>query len=249
MALSGPDISRRRMLASVGAFLCLPRVAFPKDPGGKIALCIDESGTLGAEEPFVVGALFTANAEQHLEQFYLLRKETSYRLTLRYGSSDMHKVPYAQKLLDYFFAQNDLRFCALALPTARNVRVPSNPKIKEETYHDLYRKLLIQCAKRHENLSLHLKLRTTTGEDRFLHDYLRQKFNQIAELKIVRPYESDLIQFADLLTGCIAADKTHPDCQIKRSLVESLKKHLSVKSLWEPSLNQHSKFTVSLMEK
>ncbi len=237
------------MLASVGVLLCAPRVVFAKDPAGKIDLCIDESGNLGITEPFVVGALVTANVDQHLRQFSIIRKETGYRLTLRYGSGDEHKGPYAQKLLEYFFGEKDLRFCAYALASAKNADLPPNPKIKEIAYHDLYRKLLFQCANKNKNLSLNLKQRTKTGGDRFLHDYLRQNFTNIVELKVVRAYQNDLMQFADLLTGCVAADKTQPICKVKQRLVESLKKNLSVKSLWENSLIKNNKFSVSLMEK
>jgi uncharacterized protein DUF3800 len=249
MPSSESSISRRRMLASVGVLLCTPQVVFARDPAGKTDICIDESGNLGTAAPFVVGALLTANPDQHLRQFSTIRKETGYCLTLRYGSSDEHKGPYAKKLLEYFFAKNDLRFCAFALSSAKNHGLPTNPKIKEITYHDLYRKLLVQCVKKDDNLSLNLKRRTKTGEDRFLHDYLRHNFARIVELNIVRAYQNDLMQFADLLTGCVAAEKTQPDCEIKQTLVESLEKNLSVKSLWDNSLAQHTKFSISLMEK
>lgn len=237
------------MLASVGVLLCAPQVVFAKDPVEKTDLCIDESGNLGATAPFVVGALLTANAARHLRQFAAIRKETGYRRTLRYGSSDERKRPYARKLLEYFFAEKDLRFCAYALTSARNADLPSNPKVREIAYHDLYRKLLSQCANKNGSLSLNLKWRTKTGEDKFLHDYLRQNFTKISELKVVRAYQNDLMQFADLLTGCVAAEETHPDCEIKRSLVQSLKEKLSVTSLWRNSLIQHGKFSISVMEK
>ena len=248
MLSSKPTVSRRRMLASLGVLLVAPRVILAKRPVEKTNLYIDESGNFGSAEPFVLGALLTTNPDRHFKQFSSIRTKNKYRLTLRYGSNDEHKLPYARQLLEYFFAEKDLRFCAYACTSAKNAAWPTDPKIKEITYHDLYGKLLGRCATKNENLSLTLKQRTTTGEDQFLYDYLKKKFIRIDALQVVRAHQNDLMQFADLLTGCIAADKTRPKDQTKQSVLKSLKEKLSFSSLWENSLINHDKFSVALVE-
>jgi len=231
----------------MGALLVTPRIISAARSEEKWTVYIDESGNLG-QGPFVVGALVMANPDRHLEQFSAVRKQLKYRLTLRYGSSDKHKLSYARRLVEYFFREQDLRFCAYALAEAKNNAWPRDPKIREIAYHDLYRSLLDRCAGKHQKLSLNLKQRTTTGEDRFLHDYLKTKFARIDKINVLRAYQNDLIQFADLLAGSIAADKTQPDDETKRTLLNDLRNHLSVNSLWENSLAKNNKFCVTVIE-
>jgi len=234
------------MLISLGAVLLAPRGAFTKGPQEKTNIYIDESGHFGSRGLFVIGALVTTNTEQHLRRFLSIRDKNSYRLTLRYVSSDKHKVPYARELLDYFFAERDLRFCAYALKPDKSAEWQWDPKVKEIEYHGLYRKLLVQCTSKNADLSLNLKQRTTTGEDQFLYDYLKQKFTKISGLNVLRAYQNDLMQFADLLVGSVAGE---PDCAVKQSLIKTLKQNLSVKSLSENSLINHRKFSVMWVEK
>jgi hypothetical protein len=241
------SISRRRMLISLGAMLVAPRGAFTKAPQEKINIYIDESGHFGSRGRFVIGALVAPNGEQHLRRLLSMRDKSNYRLSLRYNSSDKHKVPYAQQLLDYFFAERDLRFCAYALTPDKSAEWQWDPKVKEIEYHGLYRKLLVQCTNKNADLSLNLKQRTTTGEDQFLYDYLKQKFTKMSELNVLKAYQNDFMQFADLLVGSVAAGESA--CAAKQTLIEILKANLSVKSFLESSLINHRKFSVMWVEK
>jgi hypothetical protein len=75
---------------------------------------------------------------------------------------------------------------------------------------------------------------------------LKQKVTKISELNVLRAYQNDLMQFADLLVGSVAGE---PNCALKQSLIKTLKQNLSVKSLSENSLINHRKFSVMWIEK
>jgi len=152
-------------------------------------------------------------------------------------------------LLEYFFGQTDLRFAAYAFTSVKNIDWPNDPVIGEIRYHDVYHKLVIENVRRDQNLVITLKLRTTTGEDKHLHSYLHKELRRLVAIRVVRGYENDLTQFADLLVGCIYGDMLRPESHIKLNLIRELKARLSVQSLWDKSLSKRGGFRVTVVDR
>ncbi len=93
-------------------------------------------------------------------------------------------------------------------------------------------------------MSLNLEKRTTTGEDRFLHNFLRQELGKETEIKLLRSKNDDLLQFVDFLTGCVYAEMRQPKNIVKQELLGKLRVKLGVQNLLDASSKYNGRFKI-----
>jgi len=240
------SLSRRRMIASIGILTVAPEIILGQERRNSTTIFVEESGILATEKPFVVGALLMTDPQRHLKHLAAIRDEQGYYLTLRYGSNDEHKLPYARRVLEYFLADNDLAFSAVECSAQTNGSVKSDSDIKRNFYQHLYQRLLDRCSSKNRNLSLGLRQRTKNGSDRFLHAFLKERFATIDDIRTVRAHLNDLMQVADLLVGCVWGEK-NKHCEVKEYVIEILRHALSVENVWSELGMNHPKFKVMVM--
>jgi hypothetical protein len=237
--------SRRDFLAAWGAVF-LPRMVLSREDTSKTSVFLDESGNAGTDRPFVIGGLFTADPARHIGQLSKLRKQNNYRLTLRYSSTDRYKLPYARDVIEYFFGQGEMRFAAAAFPSSTNIKWPVRAETRDIKYLNVYEHLINQNARKKHPVEITTELRTTTGEDRLMHQSLEEELKREVRVRIVREYQNDLTQFAGLLVGSVYGDLTNSGDEVKLSLIKELRQKLGVPRLYDASLATHNEFRVAV---
>ena len=84
--------------------------------------------SLSALDAFVSG---TATAIERI------RDETGYRRVLEYRTTDRRKIPYCEKLFDYVFGAEDIRFVAATLTAGEPATKNNRPQVMSARVHAL----------------------------------------------------------------------------------------------------------------
>lgn len=197
----------------------------------------DESGHLRSGRYFVLGVLLTRSPQRHESQLHQFRQETGYGLEreLKYSSTDRCKVPYAERVIDYFSGEPDLRFRALVIPT-RKFDLDYYDHLETEypaaavAYNSWYRRLIERNTPKRDELVLTLDDRTRANKDN-MPEYIRREMSRIKQLNLVDSKRYQLVQMVDLFVGSLFGEATGTTQPVKRGLVEYLRDALGVGSL------------------
>jgi hypothetical protein len=209
-------VNRRQLIttssAALGAaFLPLPVEARPATYG-----FLRESGKRG-EWPLVIGLLVTETPMRHNLAIELLRRRNHYPRTLRYSSTDRHKVAFATALIDYTAGAADLAFTALVVgdPAGRWSSIVA----KDRAYSAVYRQLL---QNEPSEMVIRLPHRADNRRDRALRQFLAGDLG----LNIEATDQSNLTQLAGFLAGCVYCEVTGVANPMKQSHGDRLRQRM-----------------------
>jgi hypothetical protein len=125
-------------LASVGV-VALNKGALSQTAQNPTTILIQESGRCG-DWPLVIGAMLTDDMASHEEHIQRLRQDLGYKEILKWSATSTSRVSFATKLIDYFIANEDLRFRALIVKDDQN-RFPVEAVQGDARYFAKYRQL------------------------------------------------------------------------------------------------------------
>jgi len=208
------------------------------EPGADLHLYCDESGILGHDVVFVLGMLMTTDSARHESFIDRLRQDHSFATQLRYSSTDRFKRAFAEDLISYFLAEPDLQFCAYVITDKAIAYLRNNGYSLEQVYHFYYETLLSSFTAPDVAKILNLEIRNSIGDDRTLRRYLRENVINLSRINLVGSSSNDLLQVADLFTGCIYGD-AHRDSlrsSVKLEVLSLLRARLNVDTLLADTL-------------
>jgi len=179
----------------------------------------DESGGFKNKPYFLLGIIQTYDPSTHDAVIESLRQKHQYPRQFEYKKTDRLKIALCRDVIDYFVACEDLRYQALLIPTAAydlrlyrtaGERSARTPEIVSYNYR--YKQIIRNNTSEQNELVIILDGRTTARDDN-LPTYLQREIPNIKNVQLVNSQKHNLVQLADLLTGCIYGDVTkngHP---------------------------------------
>jgi len=135
-------------------------------------------------------------------------------------------------LMDYFFDDDNLHFRALIVPDKSELRHKDFQQTHDEWYYKMYFDMLKVILKPDAHYRIYIDIKDTRGGDKVakLHEVLCNNvfdFSReiIRSLQVVRSYEVEMIQMADLLIGAVAyVNRGLTSSSAKLALVERMRK-------------------------
>lgn len=210
-----------------------------------------ESGMLGKDELYILGVMMVPNNTKSFEKVLKAQREIrKFYIELSYSSNNSHKMEFAKDCIN-FFMDNDMRFVAKVVRKddfRSAIRGNLSPNKKKKFKLSLYQSILSDLDS--ENIGMHLgkpnfvvKSQSLFGPTRNYNDWFKQELK--LNYKAVHHSESNLLQLADVLTGCIRGDLSN-DITNKNKLVmiDYLKKGLGVSDL-SVGLSKENKFIIT----
>jgi hypothetical protein len=258
MKTNADKLDRRSFLTQSTALLGAIPLLSPKSvsatqadgsssPRADLHLYCDESGILGNDVVFVLGMLVTTDSARHESSISRMRENDRFATQLRYSSTDRFKRPFAKDLINYFFSEPDLQFCAYIIMDTSLADLRKRGYSLEQAYHLCYEMLISNCTVPEVPKTLNLEIRNSIGHDEALRRYLRQNVINLSRINVVGSSSCNLLQIADLFTGCIYGD-IHRDSlrsSVKLGVLSLLRAQLNVDSLLDVRLsNTRERFRV-----
>lgn len=133
-----------------------------------------------------------------------MKMEHFYRGEMKWSSISKSQYPFYNKLIDYFFSNDELNFRAIVIDKSQ-----LNHKKYNQDHNTFYDKMYYQLLNKkiypdcHYNIYLDIKDTNSYIKARSLKKYLERDYNNIRNLQIIRSYESELMQLSDVLMGAI----------------------------------------------
>lgn len=153
------------------------------------------------------------------------------------------QLPFYQRLIDYFFDDDDLRFRALLIPDKSKLDHGKYSQDHDKWYYKMYFQMLKAIFSESNRYRIYIDIKDTLGVQKIerLHDVLCNNiydFNKeiIERLQQIRSDESSLLQLVDLLIGAIGYhNRGLSGSNAKLQLIEKIK-HRSGYSLERSTL-------------
>jgi hypothetical protein len=142
--------------------------------------------------------------KMHNKNIREMKMEHFYRGEMKWSSISKSQYPFYNKLIDYFFSNDELNFRAIIIDKSK-----LNHKAYNQDHNTFYDKMYYQLLNKkiypdcHYNIYLDIKDTHSYVKARSLKKYLERDYNNIRNLQIIRSYESELMQLSDVLMGAI----------------------------------------------
>lgn len=191
------------------------------------AVFVAESGEYKKDSRFIIGMLSVKNSETHEAAFQAFRTTLNYRSKLTYRSTDRYKKALTDLMINYFVQQADMEFVAKVYDW-NNVGAPlsfgKRAKEKIPFYTNLLGELDATPA------AVKVKSQSPYGPSVF---FKQQFFTETQNaLTAVNTHNSNLLQFAGVLTGCVrAATMASTTNSTKVGVLNVLKQILNVPTI------------------
>lgn len=197
----------------------------------------DESGTFKAHPCFVIGLVITSAHEALEQRIEELRQERRYQgREFKYEKTDKLKIPFCKALIDLFMSDKSMEFRCIVksrqdhdLGYYKKVKGPTqNMSPADLAYNYTYNQVLRNNLK---DWFVLIMDRRDLSKRNNLYSYL---MSEVFYLQDVQPHDSrafNLLQLADLLTGCVYGDCTDVQNRVKREIIDYLKRALGVRKL------------------
>lgn len=220
-------------LVATGAVIANPVKSIAKNNllpipvGSGDRVYISESGVFGKDPLFVIGVLtINGTSDKHEKNLDAIRKKHNYKTQLTYRSNDRFKEPFAKEVIDYFINEQELYFSVQVLHEPNTI---SN----HDTKNALIKKKLkifkgIAGSVSQDNIIVKYQLPFVPST------YFKKKFEIKTNKKLKSLYSesSNLLQLADLVTGCIRGDISGSAANLQKvSIIQHLKDKLGTDHL------------------
>ncbi|WP_163409121.1 DUF3800 domain-containing protein [Flavobacterium ajazii] len=142
--------------------------------------------------------------KMHNKNIRDMKIEHFYRGEMKWSSISKSQYPFYNKLIDYFFSNDELNFRAIIIDKSQLNHKAFNQD--HNTFYDkMYYQLLNKKIDPNCNYNIYLDIKDTNSyiKARSLKKYLERDYNNIRNLQIIRSYESELMQLSDVLMGAI----------------------------------------------
>lgn len=214
-------MDRRQFITGLVALTLSTRINSKSKQKKSFDVYIDESGDIGSQQPFVIGALLVESSYDY-NKIKTIRKNTHFSQILNYTSSNKYKTKFSEPLLREFFSCSELNFFAMAFPKEINEKWSSEKKLRSVLYHRNYWNVLNRKGLSGVEINIYLERRTLTGEDEFLKNSIEKEFKSV-RVKFIKDYESDCMQLCDLMTGSIYGYMNKVHDKTKISIINTLR--------------------------
>lgn len=182
------------------------------------------------------------------------------RAEIKWTKVSPSKINFYEKLIEYFFNSNDLRFRALIIPDKNKLNHHEYNHTHDDFYYIMYYYTLKHFLRNEESYNIYIDIKDTKSWEKtsnlkyWLLKYFKNKnyyFNEkcfIKKVQLVRSHETELMQLTDLLLGAIVyKNRGIYKSPTKFSLVEKIE-HFNKYPLNRKSLYGDSKFNIFIWD-
>lgn len=183
----------------------------------------------------------------HNEKIRELKIKHFYKGEMKWSSLSKSQYPFYNEVIDYFFA-TDLQFRAIIIDKSQLNHKDFN-QTHDEFYDKMYYQLLSKKIFTEHNYNIYIDIKDTYSflKAKSLKVYLERDYN-INNLQVIRSYESELMQIADVLMGAINYKLRGLNrVTAKNNIIDKIERHCG-KSIIEPTLKNENKFNLFFID-
>ena len=184
----------------------------------------------------------------HNQNIRNLKLEHHYRGEMKWSSLSKSQYPFYNEIIDYFFA-TDLQFRAIIIDKSR-LKHEDFQQTHDDFYDKMYFQLLSKKIFPEHNYNIFIDIKDSYSylKARNLKQYLERDYQNIRTLQVIRSYESELLQLADVLMGAINYKiRGMNKVTAKNKVIERIEKHCG-SSIIKPTSRSESKFNLFFID-
>lgn len=157
-------------------------------------------------EPFMLLSYVATPYNQlriHNQNIRKLKREHFFKGELKWSSLSKSQYPFYNALVEYFFA-TDLQFRCIIIDKEQ-MRHKDFGQTHDQFYDKMYYQLLNKKLNPLCFYNIYIDIKDTYSyrKARNLKTYLERDYQNIRNLQVIRSYESELLQMADVIMGAI----------------------------------------------
>lgn len=164
---------------------------------------------------------------------------------MKWSALSKSRYPFYNELIDYFFSNSSLEFRAIVVNKSQ-----MNHEAFNQSHADFYDKMYYQLLNKkihpehNYNIYMDIKDSYSYQKAKNLKSYLERDYRNIRNLQVIKSYESELMQLADILIGALnykirGLDKV----TAKNNIIEKIEKHCG-KTLTQRTPKDENKFNL-----
>lgn len=168
---------------------------------------------------------------------------------LKWSALSKSQYPFYNELIDYFFSNSSLEFRAIVIDKCQ-----LNHNAFNQSHDDFYDKMYYQLLNKkiHSehtyNIYLDIKDSYSYKKAQSLKAYLERDYHNIRNLQVVKSYESELLQLADVLIGALNYRiRGLNKVTAKNNIIEKIEKHCG-RPLTQRTPKDENKFNLFYIE-
>lgn len=171
-------------------------------------LYCDESTHLENDgQPFmVIGYVSTPYhlLKMHNENIREMKRKHFLHGELKWSALSKSQYPFYNELIDYFFSNISLQFRAIIIDKSQ-LNHTKFKQTHDEFYDKMYYQLLNKKIHLNNTYNIYMDIKDTYSylKAKSIKKYLERDYTNIRNLQVIKSYESELMQLADVLIGAI----------------------------------------------
>lgn len=168
---------------------------------------------------------------------------------VKWSALSKSRYPFYNELIDYFFSNSSLEFRAIIIDKSQ-----MNHFAFSQTHDDFYDKMYYQLLNKKihpeytYNIYLDIKDVYSYKKAKSLKSYLERDYKNIRNLQVIKSYESELMQLADVLIGALNYKLRGLNrVTAKNNIIEKIEKHCG-RPLTQRTPKDENKFNLFYIE-
>lgn len=162
----------------------------------------------------------------HSKNIRSLKEKYFFKGEMKWSTLSKSQYPFYNEIIEYFFA-TDLQFRAIVIDKSQ-IRNQDFNQSHNDFYDKMYYQLLIKKISSENNYNIYLDIKDTRSYEKAkrLKAFLNMNYVSVRNLQIIRSYESELMQLADVLMGAIGYYLRGENKVIaKNKIIEKIQSH------------------------
>lgn len=191
----------------------------------------DESTHLENDQhPYmIIGYVSTPyhNLKMHNENIRELKLKHFFKGELKWSALSKSQYPFYNELIDYFFSNSSLEFRAIIVDK-RHLNHKAFNQSHADFYDKMYYQLLNKKIHPEHTYNIYMDIKDTYSylKAKSLKAYLQRDYSNIRNLQVIKSYESELMQLADVLIGALNYKlRGLNKVTAKNNIIEKIEKH------------------------
>ena len=209
----------------------------------------DESTHLENDnEPYmIIGYVSTPYhlLKMHSQNIREMKIKHFFKGEMKWSSLSKSRYPFYNELIDYFFSNSSLEFRAIVVD-----KNELNHDFYEQTHADFYDKMYYQLLNKkihpEHNYNIYIDIKDSYSylKAKSLKKYLERDYSNIRNLQVIKSYESELLQLADILIGALNYRiRNLNKVTAKNNIISKIESHCG-RSLTQRTPKDESKFNL-----
>lgn len=183
--------------------------------------------------------------KMHNQTIRELKAKHYFNGELKWSALSKSQYPFYNELIDYFFSNSSLEFRAIIIDKSQ-----MNHEKFGQTHDTFYDKMYYQLLNKKihpehtYNIFIDIKDTYSFRKAKNLKSYLERDYSNIRNLQVIKSYEGELMQLADVLIGALNYKiRGLNKVTSKNNIIEKIEKHCG-KPLTQRTAKDESKFNL-----